>query len=385
MEEERIFWVAWAQIPGVGSILLQRLQQHFGSLAVAWSASAMQLAQVQGFGRQLGAKITAERSRLNPETRYRQHLQKNPQFWTPADPDYPRLLLEIPDPPPLLYYRGQIDREENLGIRPLVGIVGTRHPSEYGKRWTRRMSAVLAKCGFTVVSGMAAGIDSEAHIGCIESACRTIAVFGTHLDKIYPVANRTLFQKIVSHGLVLSEHPSGTRTRPEHFAQRNRIIAGLSRAVLVMEAPQRSGALITARVANEFGRDVFALPGRLEDYTFQGCLRLLKNGAEMIVNEEELVAMLGGMPKLDHPQQLSLFQKTPASETSEPSASPAASMPELEPQLQRVWKAIATEDAPFDAIVEAAAMDAATVSSALLQLELLGYVEQLPGMRYRRS
>ena len=426
--EERIFWLAWSQISGVGPVALHRLQEHFGSLAEAWTASPTALGTVQGFGSKTIAAVIEQRQNLKPEEIYQKHIQKNPHFWTPADPDYPRLLLEIPNPPPVLYYRGQIDLAENLGLRSMVGIVGTRRPSEYGKRWTRRISAVLAKSGFTIVSGMAAGIDTEAHLGCLEAGGRTLAIFGTHLDKVYPEQNRQLYHRIVRQGAAFSEYPSGTITKSAHFPQRNRIIAGLTRAVLVMEAPPKSGSLITARVANEFGRDVYVLPGRADDYTFQGSLRLLKNGAEVILNEGELLHMLGAIPPVDNiPQQLSLFSDPPQAyrdrkkksktQTHQVDKTPRkvtgansypislerveetvadASLPNLEanrevnrevnlkPELKKVLDSIRLDAMPLDAIAQEAGLPAWSVSSALLELELLGLVSQLPGMRYQR-
>ena len=424
--EERIFWLAWSQISGVGPVALHRLQEHFGSLAEAWTASPTALGKVQGFGSKTIAAVIEQRQNLKPEEIYQKHIQKNPHFWTPADPDYPRLLLEIPSPPPVLYYRGQIDLAENLGLRSMVGIVGTRRPSEYGKRWTRRISAALAKSGFTIVSGMAAGIDTEAHLGCLEAGGRTLAIFGTHLDKVYPEQNRQLYHRIARQGAAFSEYASGTFTKSAHFPQRNRIIAGLSRAVLVMEAPQKSGSLITARVANEFGRDVYVLPGRADDYTFQGSLRLLKNGAEVIVNEGELLHMLGAIPPVNIPQQLSLFSdppeayrdrnkksssQTPKVNKNYRKATGAKSSPNplerveetvadalpdreanlevnlevnLRPELKKVLDSIRLNAMPLDAIAQEAGLPAWSVSSALLELELLGLVSQLPGMRYQR-
>ncbi len=406
--QERIFWVAWSQIPGVGPVTLHRLNQQFGSLVAAWSASPTALSRVEGLGQKMIATIMEQRSRIHPNTLYQQHCQKNPHFWTPVDPDYPRLLLQIPSPPPLLYYRGTIDPEENLANRPAIGIVGTRSPSDYGKRWTRRIATVLAKCGFTIVSGMAKGIDTEAHHACLAAGGRTLAVLGTGVDVIYPAENRTLYQQILAQGLVFSEYPRGTTPNARHFPQRNRIIAGLSRALLVMEAPERSGALITAHQANEFCRDVYVLPGRIDDYNSQGCLKLLKNGAEMILSEAELLKMLGAMPPLDLSQQSSLFSNSIAGDipTSEiasaplrqratrlnnpaplnnPPPPPAAPTINLEPNLKQVFQVIPPEAIAFDLIVEQAGMNAGEVSSALLQLELLGLVSQLPGMRYQRN
>ena len=385
--EERAYWVAWSKINGIGPIFLQRLQQQFGTLARAWQASPAELGQIGGMGRQTIEKVLKERSRLNPQKLLEEHAANNPNFWTPADANYPRLLLEIPSPPPLLYYRGAVDLQENQGITPTVGIVGTRSPTEYGRRWTRKISATLAKSGFTIISGLATGIDAEAHRSCLDAGGRTIAVFGTGVDRVYPTENKVLAREILDRGLVLSEYPAGTRPNSRHFPQRNRIVAGLSRAVLIMEAPEKSGALITADIASDFGRDVYVLPARLDDEKSHGCLKLINGGAEVIpVEMERLLEMLGAMPALDRAEQsaeqLSLFE----TETSTPPATPTPPlMPDLEPELARVFQAIAPEETAFDAIVRQADLPASSVSSALLQLELLGLVTQLPGMRYQRS
>ncbi|MBD1929637.1 DNA-protecting protein DprA [Trichocoleus sp. FACHB-90] len=370
MVEERAFWLAWSQIPKIGPILLGRLQKHFGTLSEAWLASPAALREVEGFGRQTIEVVVEKRSRLNPGQLLEQHSAKNPCFWTPADADYPRLLLETPTPPPVLYYRGKVQLLENQGITPMVGIVGTRKPSEYGKRWTRKISTVLAKNGFTIVSGMADGIDTEAHRACIEAGGRTLAVLGTGVNVVYPRNNKSLYEQILHHGLALSEYPADTPPTREHFPPRNRIIAGLSRAIMVMEAPTRSGALITADYANEFCRDVYALPARLDDQQSMGCLRLLNKGAMSFLDEAHLLEMLGAIPQLDSVQQLELFNQS--------------SLPDLEPELKQVLQAISLEPAPFDLIVQQAGLTPGSVSSALLQLELLGLVSQLPGMRYQR-
>lgn len=371
MTEERAFWLAWSQITGIGPILLKRLQQHFGTLAAAWEAKSAALGEVEGLGFGSVNVVVQERSRLNPEQFLQQHQQQNPNFWTPSDADYPRLLLETPSPPPVLYYRGKVQTEENQGIKTLIGIVGTRNPSEYGKRWTRDISTALAKNGFTVVSGLAEGIDTEAHRSCLAAGKRTLAVLGTGVDVVYPPRNRELYQQILNQGLVLSEYPAKTPPDRTHFPRRNRIIAGMSRAVFVMEAPTRSGALITARYANDFCRDVYVLPGRLDDDKSQGCLRLISQGAQPILREiDELLKMLGAIPQLDAVETPKSFEQMP--------------LPNLAPELQRVLDAISSEFMPFDAIVQQTGYAAGAVSSALLQLELMGLVSQLPGMRYQR-
>lgn len=351
-------------------MLLRRVQQHFGTLRAAWSASSSELLEVEGFGKETVRAVVQERSRLHPEQLLQQHAAKNPYFWTPADADYPRLLLETPNPPPVLYYRGKVQPQENQGIKPAIGIVGTRYPSEYGRRWTRKISAALAKNGFTVVSGMAKGIDGEAHRACLEAGGRTIAVFGTGVDVVYPAENRELYKQILERGLVVSEYPAGSQPTREHFPPRNRIIAGLSRAVLVMEAPTKSGALITAYYANDYCRDVYILPGSLDNPNSVGCLGLLSKGAHVILSESHLLEQLGAIPQLDAVEQLSLFAQSP--------------VPDLEPELKQVLQAIPSEPTSLDFIVQQTGMSAGSLSSALLQLELLGLVSQLPGMRYQK-
>lgn len=381
MVEERAYWLAWSQINGIGPILLQRLQQHFNSLAEAWTAKPVDLIRVEGLGNQIIETILQERTKLNPEEFIEKHLIKNPYFWTPADPDYPRLLLEISNPPPVLYYRGLVDVKENQGITPTVAIVGTRSPSEYGRRWTRKISTALAKSGFTVVSGLAAGIDTEAHTSCLEAGGRTLAVFGTGVDIVYPKPNERLRDRVLQQGLAISEYPAGTQPNKTNFPRRNRIIAGLSRATIVIEAPQKSGALITAYQANDFCRDVYVLTARLDDERSFGCLELLSKGAhpilpssDRLLSEDRLLEMLGALPKLDYAEQLSLFPLNPTVEKQGPP---------LEPELAKVLSAIESGPISFDVIVEAAGLEAGTVSSILLQLELLGLVSQLPGMRYQ--
>lgn len=374
MTSERAYWLAWSQISGIGPVLLQRLYQNFGSLAAAWEATSIKLALVEGLGLSTAQKVVSERANftkqhLHPENFFAQHLTKNPNFWTPIDSNYPRLLLETPSPPAILYYRGEVKISENLGQKPLVGIVGTRQPTEYGIRWTRQISTTLAQNGFTVVSGLAEGIDTESHATAINAGGRTIAVVGTGVDVIYPAKNQKLYEQILHQGLVISEYPSKTPPDRTHFPRRNRIIAGLSRAVLVMEAPLKSGALITASYANEFGRDVYALPGRLDDLRSQGCLRLLAQGATPIVKElSELLKMLGAIP------QFNPIESPPLQLT----------LPQLSPQLQQVMDVISVEPMGFDAIVQKTSIAPGLVSGTLLELELMGLVSQLPGMQYKR-
>jgi DNA processing protein len=352
--DERSFWVAWSQVSGTGSILIQRLRLHFGSLEAAWEAPIAALEAVSGFGTQNAATIAASRRAIDPEKLSQQHEQANPCFWTPADDDYPRLLLEIPDHPPILYYQGTIDKLENQGITPAIALVGTRSPSDYGRRWTQKLTHRLSKSGFTIVSGLAAGIDTEAHYTCLKADGRTIAVLGTGVDVTYPASNRNLAKNIVKQGLLVSEYPAGTQPDRANFPRRNRIIAGLSRATLVIEAPQKSGALITARLANDYNRDVYALPGSLDNPRSRGSLELLTQGAQVILGEDELLEALGNIPQLHSTTQLSLLATAP---------------PDLAPDLQTVYEVLTLEAIALDYIIDQTEQPTSA----------------LPGARYRRE
>lgn len=365
LQQERAYWLAWSRINGVGPLLVQRLVQRFGQLSMAWGAALSELQTVEGIGPKLKDAIAAQRPKLNPEQLLDDLDRQKIQFWTPLDPDYPRLLTEIPSLPPVLYYRGQVDPAELQGQRPAIAIVGTRNASEYGRRWTRNISTALAQHDFTIVSGLAAGIDAQAHAACLQAGGRTIAVLGTGVDVVYPRQNQKLYDQILERGLILSDYPPGTGPTAHNFPPRNRIIAGLSRAILVMEASARSGALITARYAHEFNRDLYALPGSLDNPQAIGCLKLANQGAQIILSPSQLLESLGEIPHLD--------------------PSPQTPPPDLAEPLLGIWQAIGSEPTPVERIVQTSGQTAAEVASALVQLELMELVTLLPGQQYRRS
>ena len=365
MEQEKAYWLAWSQISGIGAVSLKKIYQHFGSLKEAWQAKAIAFSEVEGLNSKALIAIQTGRTQIDTEALINQHLKQNPLFWTPSDESYPRLLLEIPSPPPLLYYLGQVDHQENAGITPMVGIVGTRNPTEYGKRWTKKITQALVKHGFGIVSGMAAGIDTVAHHSCLEAEGRTIAVLGTGVDTVYPYSNTSLHQKLQQKGLIVSEYSAGTKPDRGHFPARNRIIAGLCRAVIIIEAPTRSGALITANYANNFCRDVYVLPGSLDNSQSLGCLALLNSGAHVILGIEHLLEMLGTMPRLD------LITPKPKK------------IPKLEPSLQEIYELINQESVSLDTIVSQTNRNTGEILAVLSQLELMDLIFQLPGMRYQ--
>ena len=390
---ERAYWLAWSRIEQVGPVAIKRLWEHFGSLEAAWRTPAEDLLAVDGIGLLTAGKISAQRPKINPERLLAQHEKENQSFWTPADSDYPALLFAINDPPPVLYYRGNL-RLNALSNVLTVGMVGTRRPSPYGQRWTRRISGRLTREGAVIVSGLAAGVDTAAHESCLQNQGLTVAVLGTGVDRVYPQQNTSLYEKILATGLVASEYPDGTGPDRTHFPQRNRIIAGLSRATLVMEAPERSGALITSRLANEYCREVYALPCGLDNQTGTGCLKLIEQGAQMILSEEGLAEALAAIPPMDllgvqasavESDAGGLTEKAALTDKTNYSPAKTSESPELSPLLSQVLEAVSIEPVVFDRIVQVAQVETGQVLGALVQLELLGLVTQLPGMQYQRG
>lgn len=390
--EEKAYLLAWSQVRGIGPILLQRILQEYGSFEKAWKIEVSHLLKIEGIGKRLVDIIKDKKAKIDPQKLFAEHSKKNPFFITQFDEEYPNLLLEIPSPPSLLYYAGKLDFLQQKNNKLLIGIVGTRKPTNHGRKWTYQISKTLAKKGFIIVSGLAAGIDAIAHQACLDAGGKTIAVLGNGLDISYPYSNAKLYQEIKEKGLILSEYAAGVTPNAQHFPARNRIVAGLCRAVLVLEAPERSGALITARLANEFGRDVYSLPDSPDNLQSRGCLRLIHKGAEVIITENELLSMLGEIPDLDQPQQLSIFEsQTNPSVSLDQSISSDSTTPsisktiELEPSLAKVFNTISYEATSFDAIVEKSGLSTADVSGTLLQLEIQGLISSLPGMFYKKN
>ena len=364
---EKAYWLAWSQVRGIGPVLIKRLYQAFGSMSEAWQALPIDLQQIEGIGGQTLESIRQAQREVEPLSLLAIHEHKNLNFWTPSDREYPQLLWEIPDPPPLLYYQGHLTQWNE---RNTVAIVGTRRATPYGRRWTKKIVTALAEHGFTIISGMADGIDGEAHKACLEIGGQTIAVVGTGVDQIYPHKHKSLYGEIINSGLVVSEYPQGTPPDKKHFPARNRIIAGLSRATLVMEGDLKSGALITAFQANEYGRDVYALPNSLEVSEAKGCLKLLGKGAHAILGVDELLESLGLLPNLD--KQLGI-------------PTIAIATANLPPLQQNILQAIGYGDpVGLDAIVEQVKAPSGEVLGALTYLELLGAIAPYPGMRYQR-
>jgi len=366
---ERAYWVAWAQAKGLGSVLLKRLNSHFGSLAAAWQAEESALLEVEGVGLGLASQLADYRQQVNPDDVLIYYEGQGANFWTPADPDYPTLLYEITDPPPLLYYQGRTELAQAVQTMPSVAIVGTREPSDYGQRWTRRLVQQLVSHDVIVVSGLASGIDRHAHGQALDSQGLTIAVLGTGVDRSYPWNNRALQDRIAQEGLLLSEHPNDTPPDRTYFPRRNRIIAGLSLGCLVVEAAPASGSLITARDALEAGREVLAVPGSIHSPQSRGCHRLIRDGAVLV---ETLADILDALP-LGHLEAGGGRRAAMAAGTVE-AALPASPL----------LAALGHEPSSLDALVARSGLATPEVLAGLMALELDGHVGRTADGRFQR-
>jgi len=287
------------QVPGIGPLILTKLIEAFDTPSEVLAASENSLRAVPGVGPKLVTAIRHAADHVDV-LGILQWCKRNRVTILPNDSaSYPQALLEIPDAPPILFVRGEILPQDEMA----VAIVGTRHASVYGRQQAERISYGLAKAGITVISGMARGIDTAAHQGALDAGGRTLAVFGCGLGHIYPPENEGLAKAIAADGALISEYAPNASPRGGMFPQRNRIISGMSHATLVIEAPERSGSLITARTAGEQGREIMALPGNVNSRNSQGTNLLIRDGAKLIRNVEDILECLGplarGVPTAD--------------------------------------------------------------------------------------
>ncbi len=282
-----------------------------------------------------------------------------------GDDNYPELLQQIPDPPETLYINGN---PEVLNL-PALAIVGSRNPTRSGERSARDFAAHLGSSGFCIVSGLAQGIDTAAHRGALQAGAPTVAFLGTGIDRIYPAANRELAHEIVRQGALVSEFPLGAAPERWHFPRRNRLISGLSIGTLVVEAARKSGSLITARLAAEQGREVFAMPGSIHNPLARGCHQLLRSGAKLVESSEDILAELA--PLIGHMLQTA-ESTAPAQESDAPP----------DPEYAQLLQALQHDPCSIEQLSRQSELTIEQVSSMLLILELEGKVEALPGGRY---
>jgi len=283
------YFNAFNLIEGLGPVAFNKILAHFKSLKTAWSTDINEFDQL-GLNKPLVEQIRIKRTKINPDWEMERLINHKVKITTLQDKDYPKLLKEIYAPPALLYFRGNLEPNDRLSI----GLVGTRQLSPYGRQITPLITASLVRAGLTIVSGLAKGIDTLAHQAALQNKGRTLAVLGTGVDKksIYPAINKYLAEKITEQGALVSEFPIETQPSVQNFPQRNRLISGLSLGILVIEAPERSGALITARNALEQNREVFAIPGQILSNNSLGTNNLIKMGAKLVSQADDILEEL---------------------------------------------------------------------------------------------
>ena len=361
--DELAAWLQLLETPNVGRTTVRRLLVAFGSVQAVLAASPAERrgAVGPGAGDALSAPPDTLPALLDATLAW---LTAGPKrrIVTLGDPHYPGALLETADPPLLLYLQGRAE----LLAADSIAVVGSRNPTRQGLDHARAFSAQLSHAGYTIVSGLALGIDAAAHEGGLDGDGSTIAVLGTGLDSAYPRRNRELAQRIADRGLLVSEYSLGTPPLPNNFPLRNRIIAGLARATLVVEAAPQSGSLITARLANEAGRDVLAIPGSIHSPLSRGCHALIKQGAKLVESVADILDEL-------RPAGAAARAGTPASDTP-------ASAEDSDPVLA----ALGYDPVSLDMLAERTGWPPAELNTRLLDLELAGRVARLPGQRFQR-
>lgn len=395
-ETERFAWLQLAFTPYVGAESFLSLLKYFGSAQAALGAPADTVAQLVCHKQAVAAWQQPNKrsmAQAAAEAALRWEQGEGCRLMLLGDTDYPTMLGEGITPPPVLFLRGQTEWLH----RPSVAIVGSRHATPQAMRIARDFGAALSDAGITVVSGMAAGIDTAAHQGALTAAGGTVAVWGTGIDRIYPPANQKLAYEIAERGLIVSEFPLGTRPLAGNFPRRNRIIAALSQAVLVVEAALESGSLITAKLAADIGREVLAVPGSIDNPHSKGCHKLIKEGAKLAESLEDILQecpqLLQNTPlpsyaiyKESAPQPQSVrrpSENTQPEEAAKPNT-PSISAPAPE-AAENAWLAAMGYDPVHpDQLAEQLAVPAAEVYGRLLEWELEGMIAALPGGRYQR-
>jgi DNA processing protein len=351
------YWISFQRIPGLGRVRLTLLKDHFGDMGRAWAASGPELLAA-GLDTRVVSAIATHRSRISPDEEEEKLHNLGIQAALYSDPSYPRRLSEIYDYPPVLYIRGGLTpQDENC-----IAVVGTRRPTIYGRQVTEEMVSDLVANGVTIVSGLARGVDEVAHRTALSQGGRTIAVFACGLDRVYPAEHASLAREIMSHGALVSDYPPGTPPRPDYFPRRNRILSGLSLGVLVIEAGESSGALITAHWALEQDREVFAVPGSVLSLAIRGTNRLIQEGAKLVSSYTDIL------------EELNLMVSAPQLEFKE-----MAALTETETSLMRHLSA---EPCHIDQVCRLAGLPTAVVSSTLALLELKGLARQVGPMNY---
>jgi DNA processing protein len=377
LSQESIYWLALALTPALGPTRIRKLIERFESAENVFQASLTEL-EATGLPAAAAQSIALGKSLQAGEEERVKAQSAGTQIVCIADELYPERLTEIYDPPAVLYVRG----DASLFSEPGIAIVGTRHPTPYGIGMSERLACDLANRGLTIISGMARGVDTAAHRGALKARGKTIAVWGTGIDVVYPRENKKLAQGILdAGGAIISEFPIGTFAAPQNFPIRNRVISGLSIGVLVVEAAEYSGTRVTSRCAIEQGREVFAVPGNVTNKNSWGPNTLIKQGAKLTATWEDVWEELPAETKL-------VLEARMGSESKFMQAASLFEDPQLAPHERRVYALLKSDEAlQIDEIIEKLVdeISSSEVFAALFELELAGKVRQLPGKNYVRT
>ena len=353
-------------VPGIGPVTHAELIRAFGSPTGVFEAAPAEMRNVPGVGQKLVEQLSRAKELIDVQPQLDLCLQNDIQIVARSDADYPKPLAEIYDPPNMLFCKGELLDADQIAI----AIVGTRHASNYGVTVATQLATGLAMAGFTIVSGLARGIDAAAHRGALSAGGRTIAVLGGGLLKMYPPEHATLAKEVAQSGAVLSESLPMQAPKSGSFPRRNRIVTGLSLGVIVIEAGDRSGALISARTAMEQGREVFAVPGRIDNRMSRGCHKLIRDGAKLVESIDDVLEELGPLA-------------TPAKVDAATSIRHPAEM-KLSEQETKVLHAIGTDTTDFDSVVKTTGLPPARVLATISVLEVRRLVRRISGTSFVR-
>jgi DNA processing protein len=383
-DEAQLYWLALRLVPGLGTRRSGSLLERFRTPQAIFRASASEL-EAAGLSGALARSVSSGCSFEDAATQQQLMKEAGAQLVPLGDPRYPEQLRRIYDPPPVLFARGRADLLGSL----CIGVVGTRHPTPYGLAAAERLSGDLARAGLTITSGMARGIDTAAHKACLAAGGLTIAVLGCGVDVVYPSENRKLASEIAAKGLIISEFPMGATAFPQNFPIRNRIISGLSCGLLVVEGAQYSGSSITARLAMDQGREVFAVPGNITSKMSWGPNLLIKQGAKLVQDWNDVVVELPqpAQRRLIDEGRERIMNQGLAGAPESSSAKPASEASGTEPQglaSRRVLERLKVDSAThLDSLVENLEdVSPSEVIAALFELEILGLVRQQPGRNF---
>ncbi len=362
-------WLSLKSIPGIGNLLYKRLLDQFSTPENVLNGSLEDFKKVQGITHRIVSNIRNKKNFDWEKKELDLAATKNFRIITILNEEYPELLKEIPDPPPLLYINGKIDPSSVN-----IAIVGSRNASSYGISTSEKLGRELVSKGITIVSGMAIGVDTSAHKGALAGKGKTIAVLGSGLGKIYPKQNKNLFYEIAENGAVISEFPISEEPLPHNFPRRNRIISGISHGTIVVEAALKSGSLITARLAAEQNREVFAVPGNIRSFTSTGTHSLIKQGAKLVENGNDVIEELGYL--MENQQEIK------SSENCDFAKKIISNSDRLDNDEMKVYNLLEVYPKHIDEILRNLSMESGKLSSILLQLELSGVITQTPGKYY---